>query len=76
MVALALFGAGVVGSRRFSRTQEPIATPGDGHNPAFAFTVVLERFAQRRAVHLDVVFVGCFPPKLGQRNAEIFAEKD
>jgi hypothetical protein len=57
MVALALFGAGVVGSPRFSRTQEPIAAPGDGHDPTFAVTVSLERFAQRRDVHPDVVFL-------------------
>src|SRR5215471_16601668 len=57
----ALFGSRVVGRGRVSRAQEPIAAPGDGHNPAFAVTVLLERFAQRRDVHLDVVFLDDYP---------------
>jgi len=47
----------VVGYGRFSRTQEPIAALGDSDDPASPIPVFVECFAQRRDVHLNVVFL-------------------
>ena len=51
------FGGGVVGGRWPRLREQPVAAPGDGHDPAFPVPVFGERSAQRRDVHLDVVFL-------------------
>ena len=53
----AVRGSGVASGRRFRCTEQPVASPGNGHNPVFRVPVFLKHFAQRRDVDLKVVLL-------------------